>query len=356
MLQVDDKINVLVTGVGGGSVGHQILHALLLQEDKYQITAVDADRYSFGLYQVTDRCVVPLASDEQYMPAIIALVRDRKIQVVLAGTEAEMQVLGAQRAALQDEGCLLIGNPQGVIDLCGNKYKLAEWLSENGFITPDTVQGGDWRSLVSRKGFPIVGKPCSNSSGSRNVVILNSDEEVERYLAGFNSAEIIFQEYCGCADEEYTVGVCLDGDSRVIDTLVLQRRLSGITLGAKRVIGEQSYALSTGYSQGFVVENEVVQGACERLVKALGMQGPANIQCRVAEGKVFVFEVHPRFSGTTSLRADVGFNEPDILLRTFLKGERVERQAYRRGVAVIRAFQSVVVPLEEMDGVQRITP
>ncbi len=67
-----------------------------------------------------------------------------------------------------------------------------------------------------------------------------------------------------------------------------------------------------------------------------------------------VFEVHPRFSGTTSLRADVGFNEPDMLIRTMVRGERLERQDYQTDVAVIRAFQSVVVPMSEMDAVPRI--
>ena len=39
-------------------------------------------------------------------------------------------------------------------------------------------------------------------------------------------------------------------------------------------------------------------------------------------GKVKVFEINPRFSGTTSIRAIVGYNEPDILLRRHLLNDR----------------------------------
>ena len=34
-----------------------------------------------------------------------------------------------------------------------------------------------------------------------------------------------------------------------------------------------------------------------------------------------MFEINPRFSGTTSIRAMVGYNEPDVLMRRHLLGE-----------------------------------
>ena len=34
-----------------------------------------------------------------------------------------------------------------------------------------------------------------------------------------------------------------------------------------------------------------------------------------------MFEINPRFSGTTSLRAMVGYNEPDVLIRHHVLGE-----------------------------------
>ena len=48
------------------------------------------------------------------------------------------------------------------------------------------------------------------------------------------------------------------------------------------------------------------------------------------------------------MRADVGFNEPDILLRNYLFDETFERLPYSSDVAVIRAFEHVVVPIAEM--------
>jgi len=49
-----------------------------------------------------------------------------------------------------------------------------------------------------------------------------------------------------------------------------------------------------------------------------------NVQCRLVDGEVVVFEINPRFSGTTSLRAMVGYNEPDVLFRHHVLGEPIE--------------------------------
>ena len=128
---------VLVTGVGGRSVGHQILQALALLEDKYSVVATDADAFSYGLYQVRDRYVVPRADDPRYLAAIRRLIQQERIDVVLPGTEAEVAALERGRPEL---GCALIASPQFVLDLCGNKKRLADWLPPNGFLSPRTVE------------------------------------------------------------------------------------------------------------------------------------------------------------------------------------------------------------------------
>jgi len=350
-----DQPRVMVTGVGGRSVGHQILHALLIAGSAYEITAVDADPFSFGLYQVEKRYIVPSAGHPGYLDAIIKLIRSGRIQIILPGTEAELFVLTENREQLADEGCLLLANPLPVVRICADKRLLATWLAENDFGTPRTVPSERWRELAQTAGFPLVGKPATNTGGSRHVAILKDEGEVSRYLEETAGVEILFQEYMDAAEEEYTVGVCLDRDGGLIDSIVLQRKLVGLSLGTSREIDGRTFTLSTGYSQGFVVDHPRIRSFCEELVRRLGMKGPANIQCRLVGGEVKVFEVHPRFSGTTSIRADVGFNEPDILIRNFLFGESFGRIEYRKNVAAIRAFQSCIVPISELATVPRVS-
>lgn len=344
-------MRVLVTGVGGRSFGNQILHALLLG-GKYHVVATDADPFSFGLYQTPNRYIVPFANDPEYISAVLRIVKSEKLNAILPGTEAENLALANSRESFSALGCIIIASPVEIIRLCDDKAKINAWLEDNGFLTPRTVTVSDWRTLVAEVGFPVIGKPTRNTGGSRNVAILQDANEVEQFLAHVpNREEIIFQEYVGTHEDEYTVGVLTSKDGEIIDSIVIHRKLIGLSLGEKRVVGHATYALSTGYSQGFIIKHDFIQRTCEQLAIKLGIRGPLNIQCRLAADKLFVFEVHPRFSGTTSIRADAGFNEPDILLRNFLSNETIARLDYRYDVAAIRAFRSILVPMRDLEKV-----
>ncbi|MFM6151428.1 MAG: ATP-grasp domain-containing protein, partial [Sphaerospermopsis kisseleviana] len=290
-----------------------------MSDRNYDITVTDADPFSFGLFQVEKRFLVPPASlTKAYMDSIIRIVRSGNIQILIPGTEVELLVLAQNRTLIESQNCVLLANPLSVVELCANKWLLAEWLSSNGFLTPRSAKSSDWQLLANEVGFPLIGKPTVNTGGSRHVAILKDESELLRYLEETANIEVIFQEYIDAADDEYTVGVCVDASGHIIDSIVIKRKLTGLSLGTQRVIKGRTYTLSTGYSQGFIIDEPKIRSVCENLVMSLGGRGPLNIQCRLIDDKVIVFEVHPRFSGTTSIRADVGFNEVDLLIRNFL--------------------------------------
>lgn len=339
---------VLVTGVGGRSVGYQILRVLLSQGSKYRIVATDASEFSCGLYEANSNYVVPPASSaDDYIPAIQHIVEREQVDVILPGTQAEVSVLAAHRDSFNSDCCVL-ANPAPVVQLCADKKALYTWLADHDFRVPRTASASGWETLVHHCGFPIVGKPTKDTGASRNVAILKNEAEIGHYLQEMTADQIVFQEYVGEADEEYTVGVMVSREGQVIDSIVIHRTLVGLSLGVQRQIGKHSYALSTGYSQGFVIRHDTIQSICEALALEIGIRGPLNIQLRLVDGEVIIFEVHPRFSGTSAIRAEVGFNEPDILIRNFLFGERFGRLSYRTEVAAIRALRHIIVPIDVM--------
>jgi len=346
------QICVLVTGVGGRSVGHQVLHGLLLLGAKYRVVACDASSYSYGLYQVPSRYKIPRADSSSYLGALRSLVAREKVDVIIPGTEAEVGILSEAQGQFDALRCTVVVNPPQVVRICSNKGVLARWLEENGFDVPRSCSPGAWKELTKSGGFPIVAKPTSESGASRNVEILNSETEIRQYLSLLPPGrEAIFQQYVEGPQSEYTVGVMISKSGQIIDSIVLQRNLVGLSLGMERTIDGKRYALSTGYSQGYFVKNVLIQSKCEELALKIGARGPMNIQCRVDHDRVYIFEVHPRFSGTSSFRADVGFNEPDVLLRNFHLNESFGRLYYRTDVAAIRAFSNIIVPMGELNSV-----
>jgi carbamoyl-phosphate synthase large subunit len=330
---------------------------LLLAGSKYRVVACDADPFSFGLYQVPCRYRLPRVDSQDYLEALVSVISQEHVDVVLPGTEPEVRVIADAVDKLAQVGCTAVVNPAPVVHLCSNKGTLYQWLAQNGFVIPQSAPASKWKALAGACGFPLVAKPTAESGGSKNVALLKDEAEVQHYLANLPPGlEVVFQQYVDGPESEYTVGVMVSKSGEIIDSIVMHRKLVGLSLGTERKIDGKRYALSTGYSQGFFVRNAFVQSQCEELALKIGARGPMNIQCRVSGDRMYVFEVHPRFSGTSSFRAEAGFNEPDILIRNFCFGERFGRLPYRTNVAAIRAFAHQLVPMQELEAIALAIP
>ena len=238
----------------------------------------------------------------------------------------------------------MIANDSRLMPLMTDKKQAEIKLRELGLNFIPCYPWDQYEQAVNEFGFPLVIKPTRGTGGSRGVHLVTSRTELES-LAPFVRAESwpVVQPYIGDADSEYTVGVLSDKSGSVIDSIVIQRKLTGLSLLDSRRYGDKTVAISTGYSQGFVIRHPDMQDFCERLAKSLDSRGPMNLQLRVHHNEFYVFEIHPRFSGTTPIRASAGFNEPDILLRNHLYGEEFGRLDYRANIAAIRAFEHLLV-------------
>src|SRR5271167_4860960 len=153
-----EQLCVVVTGVGGRSVGHQILHGLLLLGSKYRVVACDASSYSYGLYQVPKRYRIPRADAPHYLNALKRLIQAENANVLLPGTEPEVRVIADAIGEFNRIGCTVIVNPRDVIGLCSNKAAVYRWLAEKGFDVPRSVPASGWKELAADCGFPLVAK------------------------------------------------------------------------------------------------------------------------------------------------------------------------------------------------------
>jgi carbamoyl-phosphate synthase large subunit len=349
------RITVLVTAVGGRSVGYQILESLKMTSNAYRIVTADIDPFSPGLYEADASYLLPEANDSSYIDKLLKLIELEKIEVILPGSQAEVRVIAKNEDIIKKSGALPIVSPYSVVENSFNKNKLNKFLKEKNILIPPTVVLGHMDDAKSLK-FPIVVKPSKDTSGSRNVYIIKDMDELKNTINDLKKEgiEIFAQEYVGSEDEEYTVGILIGSKGDLIDTIVMRRKLIGLSRGLERVIDGKNYVLSTGYSQGFFVDQPDVKEYCEHVARVIGAIGPLNIQCRRGEKGVYVFEVHPRFSGSASMRALMGFNEPDILIKNFLGMEPIKDLNYQTGYAVIRKFANTVVKMEDYKRVKKL--
>jgi carbamoyl-phosphate synthase large subunit len=347
-----EPVSVMVTGIGGGGFGEQIIKALRRAATPYVITGCDMSPLAKGLGAVDHGYVVPPAKDDRYVPVLLAIAARRGVRALFPGSEPELRVLKYKRAAFEQAGILLPINPDEVIEICLDKYRTMRELAERGFHVPPTVRVDHEQDLGRVEIFPVVLKPYIGAGGSADVTI--AQDRAELFALGRNllssGRKLIAQEYVGTPDCEYTVGVLTSMRGELIHSIAVRRHItSALTMRLnvpnrceRKELGER-LVISSGISQGEVGPFPEVAKPCEVIAASLGARGPINIQCRYVGGRVIVFEINPRFSGTTSLRALVGYNEPDLLVREHVLGERVQRGfAYGSGV-VVRGVDEVLL-------------
>ena len=340
---MDKQISVLVTGVGGGGHGYETVKALRLA-GRYRLIGVDMVENSFGLFDVDEAYVVPPASDPTYIDTLLDICRKRHIDVLIHGSEPELKAISENQGKFLNATVLPLINTPEVIKIGMDKWATVTFLKEHGFFPPNSLLVRTEDEIPQRFILPAVIKPAIGGGGSNNTFIVQDNDELifaSRYLLR-QGRIVLLQEYVGTPDDEYTVGVLNTMDGELVGSIALRRYiLSGLSNRIKvpnrttRKELSTILAISSGISQGIIDDFREVRQACETIAKALCSKGPINFQCRFVGGKLYPFEINPRFSGTTYIRALMGFNEPDMLIRHHLLGEKLPSPVnYKFGLVV----------------------
>ena len=346
-----NQVKVLVTGVTGGGVGFGILETLM--NAGYQAFGADVTAYSVGLIKAKKGFVVPLATDSRYLDAIQSICAKNGINLVIPGSEAELFELTKNTSQFESRGILVIANDHALIKNCRDKWDMFLMFKNEGIPCPDSALPESYGQFIGKHGFPILLKQRTGS-GSRNLFVAKNEQDYVFYSKRLNEEKIpfILQEYIGEGADEYTVGVVCRKDKSVVGSITVHRLLSGLSSKQKTSAGKATVEISTGISQGIVEDNELIQRQCEDYAKKLGVTGPANFQGRLVNNVFIVFELNPRFSGTTPFRAGVGFNDVDLVIRDRL-GEVTKKPEFKKGIIVLRSLENVFVPIEKIKEIER---
>ncbi|MBB2145915.1 ATP-grasp domain-containing protein [Pedobacter sp. LMG 31464] len=321
------KYNILITGTGGCGVGEGLYKSLKPLKDYNVFSCNSSDNSLYLFDDPTTSFIVPPASHHDYCKCLINICKTHQISVVLPGSEQELVVLVNNRNLFSLEGVVIFANTAEVINTYDNKWETFVSLKALNVKTPDTTIDIDDKSFFMRNSYPIIVKPIYGNA-SKNVFIVETKEElkcISAYL-GFKKIDFVIQEYVGSAKEEYTISVLSDLSGNFLGSIVLKRILAG------------------GFSQYIECESfDELDRIAQQVAKSVNSKGPLNIQCRIMNGELYVFEINPRFSGTSPFRALLGFNEADILFKKmFLDVNVFNRDKIQTGSFGVRGFQEKV--------------
>jgi carbamoyl-phosphate synthase large subunit len=293
---------VLVLGVGG-NVSQGILKALALMEPKPRIVAACVTPRAAGLYWADSAHVSPFAHDPAFEPWLFELCEREGVDAVLSGVEPVLGALAGCAAELHGAGTTAIVSPPETLAIGLDKLATVRWLEDQGLNAPDTADAADDQAvelLREAHGYDLIAKP-RHGKGSQGVFEIAGPEELAfaRTRPGY-----VIQQRLGDADSEYTVACFSDRDGAVRGCFAARRGLEhGTTVWAE------------------AGEHPLARTEATRIAAALAPLGPCNVQLREHEGRAVCFEINVRFSGTTPIRARLGFNDVEATLRHYVLGE-----------------------------------
>lgn len=356
MNDVNYPIHVLITGVSGGSIGEQVCKSLLMGRHSYQLVATNTTRDATKVIRADVVDVLPIASSNEYLDALLELARRYEIQFLIPGSESELIKLSQNLDAFSNLDVKVLINAPHVIATCVDKKLTFEFLSQNGFHVPYTVMLESAEDEIdSSVSFPCIVKPALGGGGSAAIFLAQDQDELIfffRYLIKYGYRPLI-QEYIPDAENEYTVGVLHSHQGKLLGTVVLRRQILAGLSNRLRIANQtgrlemgRMLAVSSGISQGEIVEFEPVRATAEKIAQTIGSVGPLNIQGRWDGSRFVPFEINPRFSGTTPMRALAGFNEPERMIDAWLGINQDENYEGAHLGICIRGLTEYFIPLD----------
>jgi carbamoyl-phosphate synthase large subunit len=277
--------------------------------------AADVNPLAPALYHADVFELVPRIADQAYVPTLAELVLEHDVRLLVPLTDLD-QVLLAERRAELDPALVLLPDVD-VVRSMNDKYAAHELFEASGIPSPQS-----WlpEALPEELPFPVLVK-AREGFGSRHIYRARDRGELDFFL-GYTPVPSMVQALC--QGEEFSIDVFCDLDGRCLNAIP---RTMIESKGGESIKGRTIH------------DSELIEHG--RLVaEALGLVGPANIQCfREPSGRLEVTDVNPRFGGAFPLPLAAGSRYPELAL-ALAGGERPEPRLgdFREGVVMTRFF------------------
>ena len=312
---------VLVTGAGSG-VGQGIIKALRISGLPLTVVAADISPMNAGLYRADEAILIPRVEQLGALLCIIDLLRKNQIDVVMIGSEFDLEFFAINKVEIESRtGSLIIVAPPDTVAIANDKWLTAEFLREKGLPYAESYlpkHEDDALRLAKDWGYPIILKTRRGTS-SRHVHVVKDDSSLKRLFSKTPAPMLqrVIDIPTSDLGSEYTCSVFKTADGTMIGPFTARRTVRGGT----------SWHIE-------VAPFEALHTSLLAIANALNFIGSLNIQLMHTKVGAIPFELNSRFSGTTAVRAYFGFNEPAMALYSFFFKETIPPPKVRSGIAM----------------------
>ena len=244
-----------------------------------QVWGADSSPYAAGFVYCDRKLLISEVNHAEYVDHLLDICTKNQIDIVVPLIDPELEVLSRCRQRFKEKDITVLVSPPKMIELSYDKYLTTRFALENGIACPATVLSVEEALANVDKGtmhWPLVVKP---RRGSASADIFYCSDKGELLAAfGFCPDAIIQQVIEG---EEY--GFDLFGAADFSPVSVFCKKKLAMRAG------ETDKAVSTN--------DRALIDFGTRLLKALELFGPADVDVIVGKEGPKLIEINPRFGG-----------------------------------------------------------
>lgn len=343
-----NKYKIAVSCVGSG-VGQSVINSCRLSRLPLYTVGLGMNPFAYGAYDCDCMDYAPNIYEGGYIDRLIDVLKKHQIDLVIPGLDDEALIFSKAMEQFERAGIKVIASDTQLIALCRDKELMSNELNPivNVFVKSYDKAGAVEALSKGEIDFPLIAKPRGGYA-SRGIEIIRNEDDIA-YIEG----QHIVQELAIPGDNDPNYGAYIRQINKRINSQVSEISIQLVTDPNGDLISRMASfnKLNNGVPIEIVpYENEEVWGVVDRLYpvyKKMGLRGPLNIQGRLTNNGLKLFEMNPRFTGITGLRAVMGFNEVEACIKAWLglPGAQASLRINQNNFGM-RQTADKVVPLE----------
>jgi len=315
--------NILITSAGKRVALVRYFKETLLRffpEAKVFITEMNPS-LAPASYVCDKSFVVPRVTAPGYSDILLTICEDNHIGMVIPTIDTELLILAEHKSDFEKRGIHLVVSDKSFVSMCRDKRKTGDLFKYYGINVPKAVD-------KCHPSFPFFAKPFDGSL-STNLHIIRTESELTPNI--LNDEKLLFMELIDKNEfQEYTVDMYYGKDNRV-----------------KCIIPRERIEIRAGeINKGRTAKNEIVGFLKDKLEHIDGSVGCICVQLffNSKTKNVLGIEINPRFGGGYPLSYSAGGNYPEMLIREYFLGEKVEYfQNWKDGMLMLRYDDAIFV-------------
>jgi len=292
-----------------------------------QVIASDCSELAPALYDADKYFIVPFVGKENYLDVVLSICKDNDVKAVLSLIDPELSVLAANRDRFLSIGTIPIISDYETVEICFDKYKMYEFLINNGFKTIKSYLSKEkfYKDVEAGNiSYPVFVKPIKGSA-SININKVSTKEEIE--LLFHKHENLMIQEFMDGI--EYGADVYIDMLTGETVSIFLKQKI-------KMRAGETDKSVS-------VIDNNLFN-EIKRFVEIAGFKGIIDIDIFKVNGECYISEVNPRFGGGYPHAYECGINVPEMIVNNICgKSNKVNIGNYKEGIYMMKYNEVKIV-------------